>query len=407
MPLFSVEAIDFEGNKIKRTFDVPNEDILLSILESSGLTPLKIKKLPQIFVYLNLLRFFRRVKKIEIIEILDNLHLIVKSGLPINTGLMDLAKDAENSAIKEMLLDISFQVQGGIPLSKAVERYNKYFPSVVISLFKIGEETGTLDKTLKDAANHLRKIEELKGKAKQALIYPAFALTSILGAMIFWLTFVIPKIMEVFKSFGMELPLMTRVLILASDFTQQYIIYIIISIFTFVISILLFRRLSNKFRYTTDRILLKLPIVGLIVKNFNYAFFAEYIRLMIRAGLPLYQALNIIEKAIRNSIFKNAVKNSREGIEEGKSFSSSLKEQNIFPSFVIRMISIGEQTGSLDEQLGHIADYYYAKVDYISQNIAKMIEPIVIGILGVFLLVLVLGLIAPIYQLLSDISKMA
>ncbi len=406
MPLFSVEAVDTAGNKIKRTFDVPTEDTLFAILNSSGLTPLKIKKLPEFVRYLNIFRFFRKIKKVEIIELLDNLHLVIKSGLPLNAGLVDLAKDAENPAIKNMLLDISFQIQGGLSLSKAIAKYDKYFPPVVISLFQIGEETGALDQTLKDAADHLRKIEDIKKKAKQALIYPAFAFSSTFGAMIFWLVYVLPKIVKAFEGFNIELPITTKIVIAISEFVQAYILYIVGFIFVFIILFILMRKKFFKFRYQTDRLFLRLPIIGMIMKNFNYAFFAEYIRLMISAGLPLYQALNIMEKSIKNSIFQTAIRNSRELIETGESFSKALKEQNIFSSLIIRMVSVGEQTGGLDEQLSYIADYYYAKVDYISQNIAKMIEPIVIGIVGGFMAVIMIALMGPIYTLISKIGQL-
>jgi len=405
--LFSVEAIDVKGNKVKKVFDVPTEDILFSILNSSGLTPLKVKKLPNFIKYLHISKFLKKIKRTEIIEILENLHLIVKSGLPLSTGLVDLAKDVENLAIKNMLMDIASQIEGGIPLSKAISNYENYFPQMVISLFKIGEETGTLDKTLKDAADHLRKIEEIKNKAKQALIYPTFAFISTFGAMVFWLIYVLPKIVESFKGFGIELPAATKFVIAISEFAQQYILHILGFIFIFVILFILVRRKSFKFRYYTDELLLKLPVIGLIVKNFNYAFFAEYIRLMITAGLPLYQALSIMEKAIKNTLFQTAIKNSRELIETGESFSNALKEQNIFSPLIIRMISVGEQTGRLDEQLSYIADYYYSKVDYISQNIAKMIEPIVIGIVGGFMAVIMIALMGPIYSLISKIGQMS
>ncbi|RMA97540.1 type II secretion system F family protein [Hydrogenothermus marinus] len=406
MPLFSVEAIDIEGNKIRRLFEVDSENRLLNILEASGLTPIKIHKLPGFFKYLNISKFFQKIKKAELIEVLDNLHLIVQSGLPLNTGIMDLAKDAENTAIKDMLLDISFQIQGGMPLSQAVERYKNIFGDVVISLFKIGEETGTLDQTLKDAAEHLRKIEDIKSKAKQALIYPAFAFFSTLSAMIFWLVYVLPKIIEAFKTMNIELPWTTRMVMAISEFTQNYFFQMLGFLVLAIIIILFLRRKFFKFKYQSDKVLLKLPIIGIILKNFNYAFFAEYMRLMISAGLPLYQALNIMEKAMNNSLFKVAIRNVREEIEMGESLSKALKKQNLFSSLIIRMISVGEQTGGLDTQLSYIADYYYKKVDYITQNIAKMIEPIVIGIVGGFMALIMISLMGPIYTLISQIGKM-
>ena len=404
MAIFFVEAIDSEGNKLRKIFKVDKENEIFTFLEFAGLVPIKIKRLPGIFKFLSLQN--KSIKKQEIIEVLENLHLIVKSGLPLNTGIMDLAKDAENYVLKDLLLDIAFKIQIGYTLSKAVEKNKNYFSDVVISLFKIGEEIGNLDRALKDAAEHLKKIEDLKSKTKQAMIYPAFAFTAILGAMIFWLVYVSPKMIKVFNQFDIELPLMTIFIMKLSDFTQKYILLIVIAIFIFLILLKLLRMKSQKFKYHTDRILLKIPVFGMIIKNFNFAFFAEYIKLMIAAGLPLYQSLEIMEDAMNNEVFKKVIHDARENISLGKSFSEALRKHNLFPSLIIRMINVGEETGQLENQLKYISDYYYNKVDYISQNIAKMIEPILIGILGLFLLILVLGLIGPIYQLVSNLGKM-
>ncbi len=403
--LYYIEAIDPEGKKIRKTVQISDDTNLLQLLEFLNLIPIKIKKLPKYYEYLQKVNIFKRkIKRQEVIEILDNLHLIIKSGLPLNVGLLDLAQDAENPAIKDMLLDIALKIQSGMSLSESVKEYQNIFSAVVVSLFKIGEETGNLDKTLKDAADHLRRIEDLKAKAKQALIYPAFAFFSILGAMIFWLVYVLPKIIDAFKDFNIELPITTIILLKMSDFTQKYLLHLIIFIIIFSVILRILRGKNNKIRYYTDYILLKLPVFGIIVTNFNYAFFAEYIRLMISAGLPLIQALNIMENSINNFVFKTAIKHAKEKVELGESLSQVLKEENIFSSLIIRMISVGEQTGGLEDQLNYIASYYYAKVEYISQNIAKMIEPIIIGVLGAFMLLIVLGLIGPIYDLISNIS---
>ncbi len=405
MELYLIEAVDSTGKKIKKVFETENETQLFSILEYSGITPIKVKKLPNYFKYLNFRKFFYKIKTQEIIEILENLHLIVKSGLPLNMALMDLAEDSENPAVKDMLTDISFRVRSGQVLSEALEKYRNIFSDVVISLIKIGEETGNLDKTLKDAAEHLKRLVDLKSKTKQALIYPAFAFFSTLGAMIFWLVYVLPKIINAFKGFGIDLPITTKILIAVSDFVKSYILIVIFALVLIFFFVKILKTKNEKFRYWFDKLVLKLPVLGIIIINFNYAFFSEYIRLMITSGLPLYQSLQIMEKAMKNFVFRTSIKNVYDLITIGKPFSEALKEQNVFSPLIIRMISIGEQTGKLDEQLNYISKYYYDKVDYISQNIAKMIEPLVIGIIGGFMLLIMLGLIGPIYQLISSVAN--
>lgn len=406
MNFYLIEAINREGKKQRKMLEVDVEEELFRFLEFSGLIPLKVKKVPSFYRYLNIKKYFYRIKRQEIIETLENLHIIVKSGIPITNGLIDIAEDTDNPSLKDMLTDIAYRLQMGYTLSRAFEHYQETFSPIVVSLIKIGEETGSLDKTLKDASEHLKKIEDIKSKTKQALIYPTFAFFSVFGAMIFWLIYVLPKIIDAFKDFNIKLPLTTIFIMNVSDFTRKY--FLAVGIFVLILIFLtgLIRKKSDRFRYETDKVLLRLPVFGSIIMNFNYAFFAEYIRLMLSSGVPLYQALNIMESSIKNMVFKTAIKNTREKIERGKSFSESLKEEGVFSPIIIRMIAIGEQAGRLDEQLNYISNYYYNKVDYLSQNIAKMIEPIVIGIVGGFMLIIMLGLVGPIYDLIAEVSKM-
>ena len=406
MQTYLVEVIDREGNKQRKIFSVETEDEIFRSLEFAGLFPVKIKKLPSFVRYLNPKKILYRIKPQEIIETLENLHLIVKSGIPVIQGLMDLAEDSDNPALKELLQDMAYKVQAGYSLSRAFESHPEVFSPVIVSLVKIGEETGNLEKTLKDAAEHLKKIQDIKAKTKQALIYPSFAFFSVLGALIFWLVYVLPKIIDAFKEFNVQLPATTIFIMYLSEYTRKYLWIVIILLIIGFIVLKILRNKNEKVRYQTDKLLLKTPVFGIIIINFNYAFFAEYLRLMIVSGVPLYQALHIMEGAIKNMVFKTAIKNTREKIEIGKPFSESLKEEGVFSPVITRMISIGEQAGQLDEQLNYISNYYYNKVDYLAQNIAKMIEPIVIGIVGAFMLVIMLGLIGPIYDLISQISKM-
>ncbi len=406
MEVFFVEALDKLGKKHRKLLQVEAKEDIFPVLEYSGLIPLKIKKVPSILTLFNIKRFLYRIKNQEIIEFLENLHLIVKSGIPVINGIRDLAEDADNPALKDILTDISFKIQAGYTMSRAFESYQHIFSPVVISLIKIGEETGSLDKTLKDASEHLKRIEEIKAKTKQALIYPAFAFFTVFGALIFWLVYVLPKIIDAFKDFNVKLPATTVFIMYMSQYTRDYFLLILGFLIILGLIIKVARAKNEDFRYKTDKILFKLPVFGIIITNFNYAFFAEYIRLMIISGVPLFQALNIMESATKNMVFKRAISNTRKKIEQGKFFSESLKEENVFSPLIIRMISIGEQSGHLDEQLRYISDYYYNKVNYLSQNIAKMIEPVVIGIVGGFMLIIMLGLIGPIYDLITQVSKL-
>jgi type II secretory pathway component PulF len=399
MQTYSITVINEQGKKINKLIEIEDNEDVTSYLGALGENIIAVKKIPR---YAAIFRFSKKIKTQDVIEVIENIHMVVKAGLPVTSALSDLAKDADNPVLRDILEDVSRRIQTGMSFSKAMAKYQKVFSEVTINLIRIGEETGQLDGTLKDAAENLKKISDLKTKTKSALIYPSFAFVAMFGTMLFWLVVVMPKMIDAFKSFQIELPPTTRFIMAVSNFLQSYLLLVLGSIAAVFFLHNFLRRTNMKYRLITDKILLKLPIFGLIVTNFNYAFIAEYIRLMISAGLPLYVALNIMEDSIKNLAYKKSIANTRELISTGKSFSAALGEQKMYPSIILRMVSIGEQTGNLDTQLDNVAKYYYYKVDTIASNISKMIEPLVIGFIGVFMLVIMIGLMGPIFSLITN-----
>jgi len=399
MQLYSIIFLNEDGKKKRKIIEMDDGDDIASYINALGVNIISIKKLPSFY------RFFRPKKKIkipEITEVIDNLHMIVKAGLPVNTAIYDLAKDTDNPALRDVLEDIAHRIQTGMTFSGAMGKHRKIFSDTTINLVRIGEETGRLDSTLKDAANNMRKIHDLISKTKSALIYPSFAFVSMMVTMIFWLVVVMPRMMDAFRSFQIELPPTTKFIMGMSNFMQTHLMQMTLTAVVCLVIHVFLRRTNIQYHYITDKILTRLPIFGNIVRNFNYAFIAEYIRLMISAGLPLYMALNIMEESLSNLVYKKSIENAREQISLGKSFSAALSEQRIYPNIILRMISIGEQTGNLDTQLENVANFYYYKVDYIATNISKMIEPLIIGFIGIFMLIIMTGLIGPIFSLITN-----
>lgn len=405
MPIYSIVSINKDGEQIKKSLTFDNEGELFEYLHVTNTQALHIKEEPSFYKYFNIKKLFSGITTQEIVEFLSNMQVVLRSGIPTNNGLFDLANDTNNPKLAAMLSDIAYRVQIGSSLSDAMAKYENIFGETIINLVRIGEETGSLDSTLGDAAAHLKKIADLKGKAKSAMIYPAFSFFALLGAMMFWLIAVMPQILETFDSFDMELPALTVYIQKVSAFLKSNILMIIVMIIALFIVFKVARKKSYNFRFRTDKIALKIPILGDLQAYFNYAFFAEYIRLMITAGLPLYQAMTIIGNSLTNTVFKRAVDNALAEIANGASFSQAIDNQRLFPPLVVRMIGVGEQSGQLEEQLGYITNYYYGKVDYIAQNIAKFIEPIIIVFVGLFMVVIMVGLLGPVYDLIGNVTK--
>ncbi len=405
MPYYYVKAVDDLGREVRKTVEAESEVQLISFLDFLRLTPVKISKRPEVLGKVQKALHFRRVKRKDLIDLFENLHLLAQSGIPLGTGLWDLAEDTENPAIKDMLQDIAFRIQAGQSISTAMARYGGVLGTIAVSLVRIGEETGNLDKIFKDISDHYRRIEDFVSKVKQALIYPAFALTAITVALVFWLVFVLPRLAQLFKDLNVQLPGITLFVLGLSEFLQRNILPILLLLSLAVALLFVGRAKSERFRYITDKAMLKVPIINMILYSFNYAFFSEYMRLMISAGVSLYDTLETLENSFRNRVFKRAMGYIKDFVSGGGSISEGMRRTGLFPSLMVRMVAVGEETGGLDQQLDYLAQYYYNRLDYITQNIAKILEPVIILTVGGFMALIMVSLLLPIYDLISRIGR--
>jgi type II secretory pathway component PulF len=405
MITYKIHTIDEMGkNQVKR-LEITNETQLQQYLDIMNLNVVKVEPVPSYMKYLDVGRIMHRIKTGQVIEILENLHVVVRSGLSMNTALLDLAKEADTPEIANILTDISYSIQLSSSLSAAMERHPKVFSSTVVGLIKIGEETGELESTLKDAAAYLKRIDNLSSKLKSAIILPVFTLVAMMGAFAFWMIVVMPSLIDVFESFNMELPFITRAIIAFYYFLQANAVQVLIGIVAVIAAFFIAKKKIYIVQYKTDQLLLKLPVVGITLSYYNYAFVAEYTRLMVAAGLPLFQALGILSESLKNLVFKTGVTRARDLISSGRTFSSSIGELQMFTPLVVRMISVGEQTGSLEAQLEYVSKYYYDKVDYISENIAALIQPVLTVVLGFFLVIIMAGFLGPIGDMVGSIGN--
>ncbi len=405
MPYYSVKAVDNAGRVVSRAIEADNEVQLLSFLEFLNLTPVKVSQRPDILGKVQRALHFRRIKRKDLIDLFENLHLLAQSGVPLGVGLWDLAEDMDNPAIKDMLQDVAYRIQSGLSISDAMARYENVLGAIAVNLIRIGEETGSLDRVFKDISEHYARVEDFVGKVKQALIYPAFALVTITTALLFWLVYVLPKLAELFKGLNVKLPTITIMVLNVSEFVKEYVLFILAFLILFLALFFILRKKNERFRYATDKLMLKIPIINMILYNFNYAFFSEYMRLMVSAGVSLYETLLILQESFHNRVFKRAMATMKESVSAGNSISDSMRRTKLFPSLMVRMIAVGEEAGGLDNQLDYLARYYYNKLDYITQNIAKIIEPVIIITVGLFMAIIMVSLLLPIYDLISQIGR--
>ena len=400
---FFVKFITKDGKTGFDFVESQSYDTLLKKFTQEKKIPLKITTLPA-SVSKILPQKSTKVSSDEVVELMESLHLVIKSGLPLTEGLQDLAKETDNKRFKEMLLSIADAINNGQSLSNAFEKYKNAIGPIILNLIKIGEETGQLETTLKRAADFLKRTIALKKKAKGALIYPTFAFVAVLGAMFVWMIYVLPQMLDLFKSMDLKLPPLTLGIIAVSHFLSAYWVYMIAS---FIISIIVFKILHKKYqkvRLFTDKMVLKIPIVKQIIAGFNIAFISEYLRLALVSGVPVFNALQSLTDNLKNEIFKEALKNSTQEVSKGSQISSAFSKTGVFTPFTIRMIGVGESSGSLDSQLDLIAEHYYERVNYFAENIGKVIEPVVLIFVGGFMALVIAGLMGPMYDLISQMK---
>lgn len=405
MPQFAYKALDHSGEVIRGFIEERDVDSAFESITSAGYQVLNIRRSGIIEEFYLKKLHGGRVKTKEIIEFANNLSVMLKAGIPLLTAIEDIADNINNKKFKSILMDIKNSVSLGAGFSASLTRHKGVFPEIFINLCAVGEETGRLDESLSDIALHLQRMEDLRSTIIRAMMYPVFALIATTGALLFWMIYVLPKISELFTSMNIELPGLTLGLIAVSEFTSKnWPIFIIIPTVIYIILKILSRYEGP--RYYIDTIKLKFPVIGMIIYNKLLALFAEQLRILLAAGVTIDKAFDIMIKVVNHSVFRKTLQDAKENILLGSRINDALrKHSNLFPNIVTRMIAVGEATGNLTEQLDYLSEYFLNKLDDLSQKLGKIIEPIVIAVIGSMFLVIILGLLSPIYDLIGGIGK--
>jgi len=411
MNYYRYKLITPEGKISSGVVKLPYKETMSAInyLEREGNITLFVSKLGRLARGLRKVLDLRpqpRLSREMTAELLNNLGLMLKAGIPLMTALEEIFQAEEYPAIEKDVRELIERIQGGSSFSDAAERYPHIFPKNVIFLLRMGEETGRLDQMLKDAAEHLRRIQKIISDTKQALLYPIFVLTAVSGGMLFWFAYVVPKIVGLFKELDVALPKMTQILIVLSEFVEQAWVHIIITFVVGVAAVIIGRKRSRRFRKITDNLLLKLPLTKSIVSASALAYISEYFAMLINAGIDILQSVSILKNAVANEVYRDKLSEVRSNLELGDGVSDSFKRATIFPPFVVRMINVGETSGTLPDQLTYIAEQYHEKLSVIVATIGKSIEPLILLVAGTAFAVIIIGLFLPIYDLVSKVTSL-
>lgn len=406
---FRYKMMDTSGQIVSGVVTLPYQDIVsvISYLEEDGNITVSVKKMGVISSF-----FFRLLKGGHrkgvdhnfLAEWFQTLSMMLQSGMPLVMALEESAQSTGRPNFESSVHEMVMSIKRGSNFSGAVSRMEHLFPDTAIHLIQIGEASGTLDDRLKDAANHLKQIQAIINRTKQALLYPTFVIATMGGGLIFWLYYVVPKIISLFQDMDLTLPSLTVAVITVSGFIQNYILEMGVALFLMVTGPLLLYKHTKRFKTLADKILLKLPVIGVLIQSSNLAFITEYFSLLLNAGVDIIQSMKILNKSVGNEVFRSRLDEIRSNLKTGSGISDSFVRAKIFPQFICQMIHLGEKSGTLPNQLTYIAEHYKQRLDNLVTNLGKTIEPMVIVLVGGIFAVIIAGLFLPIYDLVANIS---
>ena len=402
MPFFAYKGRNGRGELMHGVLEGADSGAVADQLFGSGVTPIEITVTRKSVAGAELgwreRLFEKKITSMDVQLFSRQIYTLLKSGVPIMRGLAGLQESAINKSFGRVIKDLRESLDAGRELSIAMSRHPAVFSTFYLSMVKVGEMTGRLEEVFLRLFDHLEFDRDMRERVKTALRYPTFVVIAMAIAMVVVNIFVIPKFATVFKSFGAELPLMTRILLATSAFTVQWWPAFAGAGVLGVFGFRAWTRTVNG-RLMWDRYKLRLPIAGKIILKGTMARFARSFALSLRSGVPIVQALTVVSQTADNAYLSLRIEQMRDGVERGESILRTSTAANVFTPMVLQMIAVGEETGAIDDLMDEIAQMYEREVDYELKTLSSQIEPILITFLGVMVLILALGIFLPIWDL--------
>ncbi|MBK9574873.1 MAG: type II secretion system F family protein [Rhodoferax sp.] len=389
--VYEWEGKDRNGKQVRGETRAAGENQVKSALRRQGVTPTRIKK--------RRMSAGRSIKPKDISIFTRQLATMMKAGVPLLQAFDIVGRGNPNPSVTKMLNDIRTDVETGTSLSVAFRKFPRYFDNLYCNLVEAGEQAGILDQLLDRLAVYLEKTEAIKSKIKSALMYPISVLVVAFVVVAVIMLFVIPAFEEVFKSFGADLPAPTLVVIAISKIFVKWWWLIFGGLGGGFYFFMEAWRRNEKVQMFMDRLLLKLPIFGTLVDKSCIARWTRTLSTMFAAGVPLVEALDSVGGASGNSVYASATLKIQQEVSTGTALTTAMTNANLFPSMVLQMCAIGEESGSIDHMLGKAADFYEAEVDDMVAGISSLMEPIIIVVLGVIIGGIVVSMYLPIFKI--------
>ena len=395
METFVWVGLDKRGTRMKGEYTTKSAALVKAELRRQGINPQSVKpKAKPLFG-----KAGKSIKPRDISVFSRQLATMMAAGVPMVQGFEIVAGGQNNPRVKDMLIDIKTEIEGGSALNEALGKYPVQFDELYRNLVRAGESAGVLDTVLDTIANYQENIEAIKGKIKKAMFYPAMVLSVAVIVSAILLIFVIPQFEAVFKNFGADLPAFTQMLVNLSRFMVQWWWLMLLVFVGGIVGIVMLYKRSEKFAHLVGRGLLKIPVVGEILRQSAMARFARTLGVTFRAGVPLVEALDSVAGATGSVVYNEAVKRIREDVAVGHQLQLAIRQTGLFPNMVVQMVSIGEESGALDAMLFKIAEFYEQEVNNAVDALASLLEPFIMVIIGIIVGGMVIGMYLPIFKL--------
>ena len=406
MPVFLWEGKTAQGKVLKGEMEAANQQAVLARLRSQRIQPIPTRvreKGKGLEKEITLPGFGVKVTAHDVMLFTRQFATMIDAGLPIVQGLEILSQQSENKAFRNIIRVIKQDVEGGFTLADALKKHPKAFDDLYVNMVAAGEVGGVLNTILNRIALFIEKANKLKRKVKGAMIYPCTIIAVAVAVVTILLLYVIPVFAELYGGMGKALPAPTQITINMSNWFRAYFVYMAIGVGILVVAIRFYYK-TPQGRTVIDGLMLKMPIIGDLLRKVAVARFSQNMSILLSSGVPILDGLAITAKTAGNRVVEQAIMDARVSISQGKTVAEPLTESKIFPPMVCQMVAIGENTGALDAMLKKVADFYEEEVDNSVANLTSLMEPLIMVVLGVILGGLVISMYLPIFQLGSLVS---
>ena len=373
-----------------------NEGIVIKAKETS--MPLD-KKLEELTKILKATFSKKKLNYPMFISAIRQLGALTKAQISIKDSLDNIAQNTTDPLVKEIFQKASENIDNGLSLANTFEEYETYIGNLAVAMVRLGEKTGELGEALEDMANMYETIEENRQKFKKAMRYPIMTLTAMAGAFTVLIMFVVPKFADIFKQLHTELPLPTRFLLGAEYVLNHYGLEVLGTVVAIILTHKYFYKINKQYKYKSDKIALKLPVLGNVIKYASLSRFLLVFTKLTKAGIPMVESLTISNGILDNSIYNKKLENVIKEINQGQSLTKALIKNDLLDNITLQMIAAGEEAGNLDTMLENASNYYKTQFDLVIDKLGDAIEPIIMAIIGGLVLLLALGIFLPMWDM--------